>query len=181
MAQLPYFEWITRKFANGLDRVNFTITPFGRMQLWQYHELQETPDFIKQGIRNIRAAQWTHRIPIIQRKTPIHLAALRILKLTDNIHADDQQSTWIAVEMLSGANSPIHQLESMVNAIRIRHGKRPIQFLLTDIHPQIDAWERSSAPANHLSYVPTPVDPSDPTLTIHWESTATEDLLRQHG
>jgi salicylate hydroxylase len=49
-------------------------------------------------------------------------------------------------------------LESELNKELEAQGKDPIQFILSDLHPHIEAWERISKKQQNISYIETPVD-----------------------
>jgi hypothetical protein len=53
-----------------------------------------------------------------------------------------------------------------VNQKRARKGQKPIPFLLTDIRPHLDAWMKVSSKSEYLSFIPQPVDATDPPISV---------------
>src|SRR5438067_6679500 len=59
------------------------------------------------------------------------------------------------LDVCAGAGGPAHIL---VNEIR-RAGRKPPRFILTDLHPQVAAWQAARAAfPDEISFVGTPVD-----------------------
>jgi len=63
-------------------------------------------------------------------------------------------------------------IEKLVNHGRKTSGKNPISFRLSDIHPNLDAWMDHAALSDHLSFVPQPVDASNPPFSVISSSTS---------
>lgn len=63
-------------------------------------------------------------------------------------------------------------IENLVNKQRRARGKKPITFRLSDIYPNLDAWMEHAARSDHLSFVPQPVDASNPPFSVISVSTA---------
>lgn len=57
-------------------------------------------------------------------------------------------------------------IEKLVNAQRAARSQKPIPFLLTDIQPHLDAWIAASSRSAHLSFIPQPVDATDPPPAV---------------
>lgn len=89
------------------------------------------------------------------------------------------------VPLLSRVRSPCHagpvpRIERLVN--RGRKAKKQIPFRLSDIHPNLDAWMDHAALSDNLSFVPQPVDASNPPFSVISTTTAGEkDLAFRAG
>ncbi|KAI3320336.1 hypothetical protein HD806DRAFT_242128 [Xylariaceae sp. AK1471] len=60
---------------------------------------------------------------------------------------------------------------SAQNGHRHEHqGSEAVKFILTDLHPHVESWEKAAAQSPHLTYVPTPVD----------AASAPPDLIKQN-
>lgn len=53
-----------------------------------------------------------------------------------------------------------------MNQKRAERNKPPLPFTLTDIKPHIDAWMAASAHSANLSFIPQPVDATDPPAAV---------------
>ncbi|GAB7350230.1 hypothetical protein MBLNU459_g0883t1 [Dothideomycetes sp. NU459] len=104
-------------------------------------------------------AQWTHRLPLIQRVPPAELAASLIHDILDDV--DDIK----VIDFCSGAGGPIPVIEKSVNATRASHNLHPIPFRLSDLHPNIDAWMEHSSRSANLSFIPQAVDATAAPVT----------------
>lgn len=110
-------------------------------------------------------AQWAKRLPLLQRRAPAELAADAIIGALDSIE-DIDNSDWTVIDFCSGAGGPVPYIESLVNRSRSARGKKPILFRLSDIHPNLDAWMGHAGRSDHLSFIPQPVDASNPPFSV---------------
>ncbi|KAI8685635.1 hypothetical protein NCS55_00236400 [Fusarium keratoplasticum] len=62
------------------------------------------------------------------------------------------------VDACAGAGGPTPIFEEVLNERMASEGKPPIEFLLTDLFPDLDAWKAITAKSDHISYVEKPVD-----------------------
>lgn len=62
------------------------------------------------------------------------------------------------IDFCSGAGGPTPYIEAHVNRLR-RH---PIPFQLSDLYPNIDAWMYHAAHSENLTFIPQPVDATNP-------------------
>ncbi|KAL2351967.1 hypothetical protein BJ546DRAFT_1064714 [Cryomyces antarcticus] len=110
-------------------------------------------------------AQWTHRLPFLQSITPAERAAALILRTLDQIE-DLEESKFTIIDFCSGGGGPVPTIERLVNRERASQGQKPIPFLLSDIHPHLDAWITASSRSEHLSFVPQSVDATHPPVSV---------------
>ncbi|KAK5704623.1 hypothetical protein LTR17_021717 [Elasticomyces elasticus] len=132
------------------------------------------PEAVKHCCQNTLTAQWTKKLPLIQQQSPAELAADAVLSAINSLD-DIDTAEWTVIDFCSGAGGPIPFIETLVNDSRRREGKKPIQFRLSDLHPNIEAWMKHAALSENLSFVPQPVDASYPPCVTH----IMQDL--QHG
>ncbi|KAK5136889.1 hypothetical protein LTR08_001811 [Meristemomyces frigidus] len=150
-------------FTRFVEAVNFEI-PGGRWQLFEFCDLWILPDAIKHCCQNTLTAQWTKRLPIIQKQPPAQLAANAILDALNNIE-DIDVVDWTVIDFCSGAGGPVPLIESLVNNGRKTTTRHPIPFRLSDIHPNLDAWMDHATRSENLSFIPQPVDASWPPFS----------------
>ncbi|KAK4902620.1 hypothetical protein LTR27_000558 [Elasticomyces elasticus] len=171
--------------ASLVDRFNFQV-PFGRWHLFEFCDLHlyatvhiknkspselklmiffSVPEAVKHCCQNTLTAQWTKKLPFIQKQAPAELAADAVLSAINSLD-DIETAEWTVIDFCSGAGGPIPFIETLVNDSRRLEGKKPIQFRLSDLHPNIDAWMRHAALSENLSFVPQPVDASYPPFSV---------------
>ncbi|KAK1067731.1 hypothetical protein LTR74_006205 [Friedmanniomyces endolithicus] len=150
--------------ASLIDRFNFQV-PFGRWQLFEFCDLDLVPDLVKHCCQDTLTAQWTKRLPFIQRQSPAELAADAVLSAINSLN-DIETEEWTVIDFCSGAGGPIPYIETLVNDSRKLEGKKPIPFRLSDLHPNLDAWIRHAALSDNLSFMPQPVDASYPPFSV---------------
>ncbi|TKA83430.1 hypothetical protein B0A55_00328 [Friedmanniomyces simplex] len=150
-------------FASLVDRFNFQV-PLGRWQLFEFCDLDIVPEAIKHCCQNTLTAQWTQRLPFLQRQSPAELAADAVLSAINSLHGIDTEE-WTVIDFCSGAGGPVPYIETLVNDSRQLEGKKPIAFRLSDLHPNLDAWIKHAALSENLSFVPQPVDAGYPPIT----------------
>ncbi|RMY49489.1 hypothetical protein D0864_14712 [Hortaea werneckii] len=166
----PMLETIKDTVTALVDAVNVKV-PGGRWQLFEFCDLRIVPDAVKHCAQNMLTAQWTKRLPILQTRPPAALASEAIANALDSIK-DADQSDWTVIDFCSGAGGPVPLIERLVNNQRQARGKKPITFRLSDIYPNLDAWMEHAAKSEHLSFVPQPVDASNPPFSVISVSTA---------
>jgi hypothetical protein len=137
------------------------------------------PFLIKQCAQNTLTKHWTQRIPLLQQQSPAELAAAVIHDVFRAIESEGKDE-WKVVDFCSGSGGPIPHIEKHVNALRSREtaaggggggGRPPIAFYLSDLYPNIDAWLEPSSYSANLSFIPNPVDATDPPFAAISSST----------
>jgi len=70
------------------------------------------------------------------------------------------------VDFCAGAGGPSPYIEHQINMRRLAVKKAPINFLLTDLHPHIDAWIPLAERSDTLNFIPQPVDAASPPPSV---------------
>lgn len=101
---------------------------------------------------------WNFKVPILQRTSPAQLVASTICRVLGN-----DTSAYTYVDFCSGAGGPTPFIEHHVNNELLGpDGKQakatPVKFLLTDLHPHIDAWKAAVKKSDNLDFIKEPVD-----------------------
>ena len=100
---------------------------------------------------------WTHSLPVIQRASPAELAASVIADAVEDLESRGA-SEIVVVDYCSGGGGPVPTIERLLNAGRRREGAKPIRFVMTDLHPHVEAWRLAARESPHLDYVADSVD-----------------------
>lgn len=130
---------------------------------------------------------WTQRLPVVQSRCPAELAASLVLSMIDDLEPvkedendaskdienhggrRDSSSELVVVDFCSGSGGPIPAIEQRVNARRRYQNLKPIDFVMTDLYPHVNAWKPVAEGSPYLTYVPTSVDATN---------AAREDILQ---
>lgn len=111
------------------------------------------PSFLRAHIQNALHEAWTTRAPIIQRASPASLAATLLYN-----HLGSSLGSYTYIDFCAGSGGPTPAIERIVNR-RLRHEGLPaVNFVLTDLHPNPEAWARAAAQSDHILYEPSPLD-----------------------
>ncbi|OJD35877.1 uncharacterized protein BKCO1_1400025 [Diplodia corticola] len=154
---------LNRRLLAAVDRVNPIVTTTPK-RLFEICDQSIYPPFLRRRCQAMLAAEWTHRLPLIQHASPADMAASLIVKALDELKDDGSSIT--VVDFCSGGGGPVPVIERLVNKKRAERNKPPIPFKMTDIKPHIDAWMTACARSPNLSYFPQPVDATDPPPAV---------------
>jgi hypothetical protein len=138
------------------------------------------PFLIKQCAQNTLTKHWTTRIPLLQPQSPAELASAVILEVFrviesseggPNHNNNNDNNSWKVVDFCSGSGGPIPHIEKHVNNLRLQANRPPIAFNLSDLYPNIDAWLAPCSRSANLSFIPDPVDATNPPFAAISSST----------
>ena len=90
----------------------------------------------------------------------------------DESQSDNNNNCWKVVDFCSGSGGPIPHIESHVNRLRSEAGRPPIPFQLSDLYPNIDAWLAPCSRSANVSFIPDPVDATNPPFAAISSRTA---------
>ena len=140
-----------------LLRINVLLTPHP-LRLFEFCDLPSFPPFLRAACQSMLTAQWTRRLPALQRVSPAVHAADVLAALLTRLERADSSSPIAIVDVCSGAGGPVPHIEALVNARRRAEGSSPVDFVMSDLHPHIVAWEEACRGRAHLRFVPDSVD-----------------------
>jgi hypothetical protein len=110
----------------------------------------------------------------LQPQSPAELAADVVLDVFRCIESSENQGKhegWKVVDFCSGSGGPIPHIETHVNSLRSSSNLPPIAFNLSDLYPNIDAWLEPASLSANLSFIPDPVDATNPPFAAISSST----------
>lgn len=148
-----------------------TMTICRRYHLLEIDDQPWFPSSLRANVQAVLTLFWTFRIPVLQRLSPAELVASTIGR-----ELGSRTSEYTYVDFCSGAGGPTPQIETFLNAQlaqTTKHDKAsaPVQFLLTDLHPHIEAWKAAAKKSDYLSFIAEPVNAAE----------APKDLLTRPG
>lgn len=133
--------------------------------------LPRFPSSLRAHVQNVLHEAWVSRLPVIQRSSPARIAATLL-----HNELGPSLSSYTYIDFCAGSGGPTPRIERFINR-RLREASLPpVDFVLTDLHPNPEAWARISAKSQHVLYEPGPVDASNPGAAFldHYASRAKE-------
>ncbi|PYH49798.1 putative salicylate hydroxylase [Aspergillus saccharolyticus JOP 1030-1] len=128
------------------------------MPLWpriQFHEIGDQswcPAWLHQHEQFTLTQLWNLRIPFWSRGSLATQACGVLHEHLSNL------SSYSIIDFCAGAGGPTPVLERELNQPLEKAGYAPVQFLLTDLYPHLEAWQRITKKQPNISYVADPVD-----------------------
>ncbi|KAK0708084.1 hypothetical protein B0H67DRAFT_671790 [Lasiosphaeris hirsuta] len=131
-----------------------------RMHLFEIDDQTWFPSFLRARVQAALTIAWTTHVPFIQKSSPAHLVA-HILSTNLATTVRD----YVFIDFCAGGGGPTPSIEKALNQT-ISTGPPPVatipvRFVLTDLHPHVDAWKRAASQSANLSFIRTSVDAAD--------------------
>ena len=146
-----------------------------------YKNTNRMPGFLRRCCQAMLTEQWKHQLPVIQKKSPAVLAAIILESTLNKMTGPINNSKLAVIDFCAGSGGPTPILERTINATRTAAGQPPLEFLMSDLYPHIDAWMASSSGSDYLSFIPQPVDATSPpiaALNSEFTETNSENSFR---
>ncbi|KAM0110344.1 hypothetical protein ACP6JC_004238 [Aspergillus fumigatus] len=119
-----------------------------RFHLFEIGDQPWCPDWVIAYIQSYLTSVWNLHIPPLSRTSPAGIAAELV---TENL---PDASSYTFVDCCAGAGGPTSTMERVLNLQLQEQGKRPARFVLTDLHPRIDAWSAIAKKQEHVTFIP---------------------------
>ncbi|OKP11770.1 hypothetical protein PENSUB_2636 [Penicillium subrubescens] len=126
--------------------------PWPRSQLFEIGDLSWCPSWLHQHEQFTLTKLWTLKFPPWGRES-LATKACEVFKE----HMQDL-SSYTVLDICAGSGGPTPVLEFELNRELEAEGEEPVQFILTDIDPHIEAWQQVCKKQKNISYIETPVD-----------------------
>jgi salicylate hydroxylase len=138
-----------------------------RIQFFEIGDQSWCPFWLREHEQFSLTQLWNLRVPGWNRGS-LATQACKVMKE----HLPDV-SSYTFVDFCAGAGGPSPVMEIALNKSLTSEGKTPVQFILTDLYPHVQEWERISERQPRVSYIDRPVDARASTKLII-ESTTKE-------
>ncbi|KAM6524626.1 hypothetical protein FALCPG4_010235 [Fusarium falciforme] len=125
-----------------------------RMHLFEIDDQPWFSPSLRVIVQAILAQTWSMDLSIPIR-SPAQIAASKLIQ-----HLDSSLSSLRFVDFCAGAGGPSPLIERQVNTYLRNSNREEVDFVLTDIHPNIDAWARIASQNPHITYEGQSVDAS---------------------
>lgn len=124
----------------------------------------------------------------MQHREPAKLAAdlidevFRAIERSGDEVTNDENADWKVVDFCSGSGGPTPYIETHLNSKRAKTGLPPVPFFLSDLYPNLDAWIVHASRSADLSFIPDPVDATNPPFAAISASTpGDKEAARERG
>ena len=121
-------------------------------------------------------ALWTFRVPILQKTSPARLVSSTIARVLG-----DDTTSYTFVDFAAGAGGPTPSIERELNQQLQAEKRRPVNFLLTDLRPHVEAWKAAAKKSHFLDYVSESVDASNAPEALHTQSRKDKKVFRMYN
>ena len=120
------------------------------------------PSIFRRRVQDALTIAWSDRHPPVQTKSPATLAASRLIK-----QLDETLPTYTFIDFCAGGGGPTPSIARVVNSHLQSQGQKPVDFVLTDLHPNVEAWQAVAEENPHVRYIGKSVDASNaPELLV---------------
>ncbi|KAF2865353.1 hypothetical protein BDV95DRAFT_257728 [Massariosphaeria phaeospora] len=126
----------------------------------EWCDLQIMPAPFREGCQNMLDQQWSHKLPFLQPQSPAQLACERLDAIINEVALMDDTPLEVT-DLCAGGGGPTPIFERLINAKRFSRGQSPVDFVLGDLYPHINAWKEHAKKSDHLSYIAEPVDAAE--------------------
>ncbi|KAH8882193.1 hypothetical protein GQ53DRAFT_753885 [Thozetella sp. PMI_491] len=142
-----------------------------RMHLFEIDDQPWFPAWFRSRVQHALMLAWITTAPILQKASAAHVVAgLLRSNLADTIRE------YVFIDFCAGGGGPTPFVEKLVNAqlaaeAPVANGKaaaadKPVQFVLTDLHPHPRNWSEAAKESPNISYVDEPVDASSAPASL---------------
>ncbi|KAI5464769.1 hypothetical protein BGZ63DRAFT_421768 [Mariannaea sp. PMI_226] len=135
-----------------------------RMHLFEIDDQPWFPTTLRANIQDALTRAWNSHTPL-QSISPARLAAKILIE-----DFGDTLPDYTIVDFCAGGGGPTPSIERTVNAHLRSRNLDPVRFVLTDLHPNIEAWDKVARKNPLITYESQGVD----------ASAAPEHLVHRH-
>ncbi|PTB44287.1 hypothetical protein M441DRAFT_44369 [Trichoderma asperellum CBS 433.97] len=125
-----------------------------RLHLFEIDDQPWFPAFLRSRIQNALTAAWNSNTPL-QPQSPARIAASTLIR-----ELDSSLSSYTFIDFCAGGGGPTPAIQKAINTHLKAEGEPPVDFILTDLHPNVGAWEKVVKNFPQIAYERQPVDAS---------------------
>lgn len=111
------------------------------------------------------AREWTQKVPLVtflQPGPPAFTAAKGLDSVIREVYEKDTERNLEVFEFCAGSSGPTPIFERLINQHRLDNHEPPIQFTMSDLYPNREAWDRLRGTSQWLSLEDNPVNAISP-------------------
>ncbi|KAI9684972.1 MAG: hypothetical protein M1820_010864 [Bogoriella megaspora] len=126
---------------------------FPRFHLAEIEDQPWCPEWIREHVHRALSRMW--QTSNTRGGSPAQHAATILLSSLGGAKAASQ---YTFIDACAGSGGPTPMLEPAINSVLRREGQKEVDFVLTDIRPDLERWEEISKKSQHVSFIREPVD-----------------------
>ncbi|KAF4971107.1 hypothetical protein FSARC_1998 [Fusarium sarcochroum] len=123
-----------------------------RFHLFEIDDQTWFPAFLRARVQDGLTRAWLSNTPL-QSRSPASLSAQVLIEQLSTSLSD-----FTFIDFCAGGGGPTPSMARTVNAHLRSQGSDPVRFILTDLHPNVEAWDRVAQKNPLLTYERTSVD-----------------------
>lgn len=136
--------------AEYLAKFDFPITQRA-WRVFEWCDIYWTFDVIRYTCQDILTKEWTRQVPFVQPASPAFTSALRLAHVLHEISDLDENRDLEVFEFCAGSGGPTPTFEQLINQHRRSIGEQPIHFKISDLYPNLEAWQKLEGSSPWLS------------------------------
>ncbi|KAH6605885.1 hypothetical protein Trco_005038 [Trichoderma cornu-damae] len=125
-----------------------------RLHLFEIDDQPWFPAFLRSRVQDALTLAWNSNTPL-QPQSPARIAASTLIR-----ELGSSVSSYTFVDFCAGGGGPTPAIQRAINGHLEAEGEPPVDFVLTDLHPNIAAWENAAERSPQITYERQPVDAS---------------------
>ncbi|RFU79463.1 hypothetical protein TARUN_2763 [Trichoderma arundinaceum] len=123
-----------------------------RLHLFEITDQPWFPAFLRSRIQDALTAAWNSNTPL-QPRSPARIAAATLIR-----ELGSSLSSYTFVDFCAGGGGPSPVIQRTINKHLKAEDKPPVDFILTDLHPNVAAWEKVAERFPQIAYERQSVD-----------------------
>ncbi|TFB06561.1 hypothetical protein CCMA1212_000489 [Trichoderma ghanense] len=133
-----------------------------RLHLFEIDDQSWFPAFLRSRIQDCLTLAWNTNTPL-QPQSPARIAASALIH-----ELGSSLPSYTFIDFCAGAGGPTPAIQRAINSHLSAQGKPAVDFVLTDLHPNVAAWEKLVEKDPRIMFEREPVDASSaPSHLIH--------------
>ncbi|KAF3932570.1 hypothetical protein ABW20_dc0105607 [Dactylellina cionopaga] len=132
--------------------MNYVIGP--RLHLFEIDDQTWFPQYLREKIQACLAFCWSVSCPDFRNGPSASSALAKVLRR----ELGSSLSSYTFIDFCAGAGGPTPIVEKHLNGQLIKDGLEPVNFVLTDLYPNPEAWKRIQDRSPAFRWVAQPVD-----------------------
>ncbi|KAK4072765.1 uncharacterized protein Triagg1_5810 [Trichoderma aggressivum f. europaeum] len=129
------------------------------------------PPFLRSHVQDALTLAWNSNTPL-QPESPAHIAASTLIRQLDN-----SLSSYTFIDFCAGGGGPIPAIQQAINSHLSSLDEPPVDFILTDLHPNVAAWQKIANEYPQITFESRPVNASNAS-SILWNAKIGNNVMR---
>ncbi|KAI9790035.1 MAG: hypothetical protein M1835_001256, partial [Candelina submexicana] len=150
-----------------------------RIHFFEINDQTWFPAYLREKIQASLTLAWRIKLPFVQVASPASLAASVLRRILNT-----STSKYTVVDFCAGAGGPTPTIEKLLNEqLTSRTGNgdgsnNTVEFILTDLHPHLEAWQEAVKKSDSLGYIAKSVDAANAPTDLIQEKARGRKVIR---